>query len=68
MCQLTLERVENIVSLTADLTRPVILAEITPDRLYHGYPFITEDFYSRGYNLIVDIIGYQRQNWKERIT
>lgn len=36
----------------ADLNRPVIFAEITPDRLYHGYPGIGEDYYSRGYNLI----------------
>lgn len=27
-------------------------AEIAPDRLYHGYPTIDQDFYSRGYNLI----------------
>lgn len=36
----------------ADLERPVIFAEITPDRLYNGYPGIGEDYYSRGYNLI----------------
>lgn len=36
----------------SDIERPVILAEIAPDRLYHGYPGIQEDFYSRGYNLI----------------
>jgi len=36
----------------ADLKRPVILAEIAPDRLYHGYPSISNDYYSRGYNLI----------------
>lgn len=36
----------------ADLERPVIFAEITPDRLYNGYPEIGEDYYSRGYNLI----------------
>lgn len=36
----------------ADLTRPVILAEISPDRLRHGYPSISKDYYSRGYNLI----------------
>ncbi len=37
---------------SADVTRPVILAEIAPDRLYHGYPSITKDYYSRGYNII----------------
>ena len=37
---------------TADLNRPVILAEIAPDRLYHVYPSISKDYYSRGYNLI----------------
>jgi hypothetical protein len=36
----------------ADLNRPVILAEIAPDRLHHGYPTISKDYYSRGYNLI----------------
>ena len=36
----------------ADLTRPIILAEIAPDRLHHGYPNISQDYYSRGYNLI----------------
>lgn len=36
----------------ADLNKPVILAEIAPDRLRHGYPTISEDYYSRGYNLI----------------
>jgi hypothetical protein len=36
----------------ADLERPVIFAEITPDRLYNGYPGIGEDYYLRGYNLI----------------
>ena len=36
----------------ADLSRPLILAEIAPDRLHHGYPTITNDYYSRGYNLI----------------
>ena len=36
----------------ADINQPVILAEIAPDRLYHGYPTIDQDFYSRGYNLI----------------
>jgi len=36
----------------ADLSRPVILAEIAPDRLHHGYPNISNDYYSRGYNLI----------------
>ncbi|MBM7562517.1 hypothetical protein [Fusibacter tunisiensis] len=36
----------------ADLNRPVILAEIAPDRLHHGYPPISKDYYSRGYNLI----------------
>lgn len=37
---------------TADITRPIILAEIAPDRLHHGYPNIAKDYYSRGYNLI----------------
>ena len=41
----------------SDLERPVIFAEIAPDRLYHGYPDIQEDYYSRGYNLID---GYHR--------
>lgn len=36
----------------AELKRPVILAEIAPDRLHHGYPLISKDYYSRGYNLI----------------
>ena len=36
----------------ADLNRPVILAEIAPDRLQHGYSTISKDYYSRGYNLI----------------
>lgn len=36
----------------ANLDRPVILAEIAPDRLHHGYPSISKDYYSRGYNLI----------------
>lgn len=36
----------------ADLSSPLILAEIAPDRLHHGYPNITKDYYSRGYNLI----------------
>lgn len=36
----------------ADLNRSIILAEIAPDRLYHSYPGISEDYYSRGYNLI----------------
>jgi hypothetical protein len=36
----------------ADLSRPIIMAEIAPDRLQHGYPFISSDYYSRGYNLI----------------
>lgn len=36
----------------ADLNKPVILAEIAPDRLNHGYPTISKDYYSRGYNLI----------------
>ena len=36
----------------ADIDRPIILAEIAPDRIYHGYPEINNDFYSRGYNLI----------------
>lgn len=36
----------------ANLERPVIFAEITPDRLYNGYLGIREDYYSRGYNLI----------------
>lgn len=30
----------------SDLERPVIFAEIAPDRLYHGYPDIQEDYYS----------------------
>ncbi|MFT9495878.1 hypothetical protein [Anaerosolibacter sp.] len=37
---------------TADLTRPLILAEIVPDRLKHGYPDISLDYYSRGFNVI----------------
>jgi len=37
---------------SANLKRPVILAEIAPDRLYNGYPSISKDYYSRGYNLI----------------
>jgi len=37
---------------SADIKRPVLLAEIAPDRLHHGYPGITKDYYSRGYNLI----------------
>ena len=36
----------------ANLEEPVILAEIAPDRLYHGYPGIDDEYYSRGYNLI----------------
>lgn len=36
----------------ADLNKPIILAEIAPDRLEHGYPTISKDYYSRGYNLI----------------
>jgi len=36
----------------ADLNRPIILAEISPDRLFHGYPTISDKYYSRGYNLI----------------
>lgn len=36
----------------ADLNWLVILAEIAPDRLHHGYPTISKDYYSRGYNLI----------------
>jgi len=38
--------------MAADLSRPIILAEIAPDRLHHGYPNISSDYYSRGYNLI----------------
>ncbi len=36
----------------SNLNKPVILAEVAPDRLKHGYPTISEDYYSRGYNLI----------------
>ena len=36
----------------AELGRPIIFAEISPDRLYNGYPNIGEDYYARGYNLI----------------
>ncbi|NBG88118.1 hypothetical protein [Isachenkonia alkalipeptolytica] len=37
---------------SANLKRPVLLAEIAPDRLYHGYPSVSKDYFSRGYNLI----------------
>lgn len=37
---------------SADLNRPVILAEICPDRLHHGKQRISDDYFSRGYNLI----------------
>lgn len=35
---------------SADLSRPILFAEIAPDR--HGLTRIPEDYYSRGYNLI----------------
>jgi len=37
---------------SADINRPVILAEIAPDRLENGYPDMGNNYRNRGYNLV----------------
>lgn len=49
-----LNEMQESYSEITDLSRPFILAEIAPERLFNGYPNLGNNYRERGYNLIFD--------------